>query len=48
MSPFKEKLLAEIEKVREEIDSDEDQERATLEGWYEALCWVLEEFEKGI
>lgn len=45
---FREKILAEIDVVSKEIDSDPDQERATLEGWYEALSWVLVEFDKGI
>jgi hypothetical protein len=38
---IKETVLAELERVKAEIDSDEDQERATLEGWEEALLWVL-------
>lgn len=43
---FREKIQAEITKVSDEINADEDQERATLEGWYDALCWVLAEFDK--
>jgi hypothetical protein len=38
---IKETVLAELERVKAEIDSDEDQERATLEGWEQALLWVL-------
>lgn len=38
---IKETVLAELERVKAEIDSDPDQERATLEGWEEALLWVL-------
>ena len=38
---IKETVLAELERVKTEIDSDADQERATLEGWEEALLWVL-------
>lgn len=38
---LKEIVEKELEKVKKEIDSDSDQERATLEGWEEALLWVL-------
>lgn len=38
---IRETIQAELDRVKEEIDSDSDQERATLEGWEEALLWVL-------
>lgn len=41
-----ETIQAELDRIQEEIDSDADQERATLEGWEEALKWVLNEIEK--
>ena len=43
---IKERVTRELEIVQREIDSDSDQERATLEGWEEALKWVLNEIEK--
>lgn len=43
---IRETIQAELDRVKEEIDSDSDQERATLEGWEEALKWVLNEIEK--
>jgi hypothetical protein len=48
MSKFEDTILKEIGEVRMLIDNDSDAERATLEGWYEALSWVLVEFRKGI
>ena len=42
---IKERVTQELENVRQEIDNDDDQERATLEGWEEALKWVLNEIE---
>ena len=42
---IKERVTRELEIVQREIDSDDDQERATLEGWEEALKWVLNEIE---
>ena len=39
-------MLRELEVVQREIDSDSEQERATLEGWKEALLWALNEIEK--
>lgn len=39
-------IQTELDRVQIEIDSDDDQERATLEGWEEALKWVLNEIEK--
>ena len=43
---IKERITRELEVIQREIDSDSDQERATLEGWEEALKWVLNEIEK--
>ena len=43
---IRETIQAELDRVKAEIDSDSDQERATLEGWEEALKWVLNEIEK--
>ena len=45
---FRETILVELEVVSKEIDSHSDQERATLEGWYEALSWVIVELDKGV
>ena len=39
-------IQAELDRVEAEIDADADQERATLEGWEEALKWVLNQLEK--
>ena len=38
---IREMIKAELDRVKAEIDADSDQERATLEGWEEALLWVL-------
>lgn len=43
---IKDKVQAEMQRVSAEIDADDDQERATLEGWYDALSWVLQQLEK--
>lgn len=48
MTSLKEKVSKELETVRKELDSDEStQDREALEGWKQALKWVLEEIEKG-
>lgn len=38
---LKDKVLAELEAVRKEIDSESDEERMHLEGWEKSLRWVL-------
>ena len=43
---LKDKVMNELESVRQEIESDSEQERALLEGWEKALLWVLREIEK--
>lgn len=43
---LKDTVMNELESVRQEIESDSDQERALLEGWEKALLWVLREIEK--
>lgn len=42
---IKDKVTQELESVREEIEQESDQERATLEGWEKALLWVLKVIE---
>lgn len=42
---MREIIEAELIRVKDEIDADPDQERATLEGWEEALMWVLKIME---
>lgn len=44
---LKETIQTELEKVKAEINANADQERATLEGWEEALLWVLVLLEEG-
>ena len=39
-------IQTELDRVEAEIDADADQERATLEGWEEALKWVLNQLEE--
>lgn len=46
INKLRETIAAELENVRTEIDSDADQERATLEGWESALVWALNELDK--
>lgn len=41
-----ETIQAELDRIQEEIDSDDDQERATLEGWEDALKWVLAQLQE--
>lgn len=43
---LKDTIQAELNNVQAEIDADPDQERATLEGWEEALKWVLNQLAK--
>jgi hypothetical protein len=42
---LKDKVLEELESVRGEIESESDEERATLEGWEKALLWVLRQIK---
>jgi len=42
---IREKVQEELDEVRNLIDGDADQERATLEGWEGALKWVLNQLE---
>jgi len=43
---IKEKLLKELSRVEYEIECDDEQERALLEGWQYALKWVINEIER--
>jgi len=42
---LKDTVINELESVRQEIESDDEQERALLEGWEKALLWVLRKIE---
>ena len=43
---LKDTVINELESVRQEIERDDEQERALLEGWEKALLWVLRKIEK--
>ena len=43
---LKDTVINELESVRKEIESDSDTERALLEGWENALLWVLRKVEE--
>jgi hypothetical protein len=45
---LKDIVINELESVREEIESDNNQERALLEGWEKALLWVLRKIESEV
>ena len=45
---LKDTIINELESVREEIESDNNQERALLEGWEKALLWVLRKIESEV
>ena len=48
MKSLKDTVANELEIVRKELASDEsNQDREALEGWKQALKWVLQEIEKG-
>jgi hypothetical protein len=48
MKSLKDTVASELEVIRKELASDEStQDREALEGWKQALKWVLEEIEKG-
>ena len=42
---LKDTVIDELDRVREEIESDDEQERALLEGWEKALLWVIRKIE---
>jgi hypothetical protein len=42
---LKDTVINELESVRQEIESDDEQERALLEGWEKALLWVIRKIE---
>lgn len=45
---LKDTVINELESVREEMESDNNQERALLEGWEKALLWVLRKIESEV
>ncbi len=45
---LKDTVIDELDRVREEIESDDEQERALLEGWEKALLWVLRKIESEV
>jgi hypothetical protein len=45
---LKDTVINELESVRQEIESDDEQERALLEGWEKALLWVIRKIESEV
>lgn len=44
---LKDKVTQELESVRSEMDELDEYEALTLEGWQNALLWVLKQIEEG-
>ena len=45
---LKDTVIDELDRVREEIESDDEQERALLEGGEKALLWVIRKIESEV
>ena len=45
---LKDTVINELATVRQEIERDDEQERALLEGWEKALLWVLRKIESEV
>lgn len=44
---LKDKVTQELESVRSEMDELDEYEALNLEGWQNALVWVLKQIEEG-
>jgi hypothetical protein len=47
MKSLRETVETELAVVREALNSERDEDTEALEGWKQALKWVLEEIAKG-
>jgi len=43
---MKEKIISELENVRDEMERAETEDLTLLEGWEKALLWVLRQYER--